>query len=331
MLRQSEQRYHMLFNNGMFPALVSNLDGRILLTNKFTAGFFGVNIDEIDQLSTHDFWVSNDARIEYKNELIENGFISHKEIEIKTYNNQIKTLLISSNIINFNNNKAILSILNDITERKMLERQILSSVIETEERERLFFSQELHDGIGPLLSAAKMYVQWLGMPDAKVNQAKIINNIEKLLDESLSTVREISFRLNPHILQNYGLIDAIKAYAEKIMESSGLIIQFDYKDMCQMDEKIETVTYRVICECTNNTIKHAEATNINIKMNCQNGVLFAEYSDNGKGFDINNINQKGIGLLNMQSRIKSLNGIIEISSRPSEGTFIKFQLRIRDN
>lgn len=169
------------------------------------------------------------------------------------------------------------------------------------------------------------------MPDAKVNQAKIINNIEKLLDESLSTVREISFRLNPHILQNYGLIDAIKAYAEKIMESSGLIIQFDYKDMCQMDEKIETVTYRVICECTNNTIKHAEATNINIKMNCQNGVLFAEYSDNGKGFDINNINQKGIGLLNMQSRIKSLNGIIEISSRPSEGTFIKFQLRIRDN
>ena len=210
----------------------------------------------------------------------------------------------------------------------MLERQILNSIIDTEERERLFFSQELHDGIGPLLSATKMYVQWLGMPDAKANQPKIISNIEALLDESSLTVRDISFRLNPHVLQNYGLIEAIKLYAEKIMDSSGINILFDYKNICKLDEKVETITYRVICECTNNTIKHAEATKISINLYCQNNILYVEYSDNGKGYDINMINKKGTGLLNIQSRIKSVNGIIEINSKPTEGTKINFQLHI---
>jgi len=461
MLLQSERRYRILFDNGMFPSLVSSLDGKVVFTNEFTARFFGLNHNDLDHISTHDFWVSNHARVEYTNELIDRGFISNKEIVIQLLNRDIKTLLISSNLISFNNQIAVLSIFNDITERKnaenelaasearlqkllnsvtdylylveikdgkvintihgegcitvtgysnqyfegnyyhwfniiheddkelvseqtrklmkgietqplehrinhkdgsvrwirnttvlryqsdgeligydgliaditerkSLERQILNSVIETEERERLYFSQELHDGIGPLLSATKMYVQWLGMPDAKTDQAKIIMNIEKLLDESSHTVREISFRLNPHILQNYGLVEAIKAYAEKIMDSSNLIFELEFKDICAIDEKIETITYRVICECTNNTIKHAEASKIRIHMLCKNNVLYVEYADNGKGFDINVINQKGIGLINMRSRIKSLNGTLEINSKPSDGTVIKFQIRIME-
>jgi signal transduction histidine kinase len=168
------------------------------------------------------------------------------------------------------------------------------------------------------------------MPDAKADQGKIIGNIEKLLDESSHTVREISFRLNPHILQNYGLVEAIKAYAEKIMESSNLLIELKVKDMCPINEKVEIITYRLICECTNNTIKHAEATKINILLFCKNNVLFVEYADNGKGFDVNETKQKGIGLFNMQSRIKSLNGSMEIISNPAEGTLIKFQIRIHD-
>ncbi len=251
--------------------------------------------------------------------------IIHKNGDIRWVRN--------TTVLRYNNECELIGydgLITDITERKMLESQILNSIIETEERERLNFSQELHDGIGPLLSAIKMYVQWLEMPDAQLNQGKILKNIEKLLDESSNTVREISFRLNPHILQNYGLIEALKAYTEKIMESANVLVNLEYYNMCQLDEKVKTITYRVLCECTNNTVKHADADRIDIRMNCNNEILNVEYSDNGKGFDVNNINQKGIGLLNMQSRIRSLNGSMEIISKPSEGTNIKFQLRVRD-
>jgi PAS domain S-box-containing protein len=216
----------------------------------------------------------------------------------------------------------------DITESKELEKQIINSVIETEEHERLHFSQELHDGIGPLLSAIKMYIQWLETPEAKENQNEILKDIEQLVEESSSTIREISFKLSPHILQNYGLVEAVKTYIEKIKESSQIELQFDCNDMYRLSEKAETIIYRVLCECINNTLKHAFATKILIKMNITNDILNFEYEDNGKGFNANEVLEKrsGIGLLNMQSRIKSINGIFDLQSLPQKGTKIKIQL-----
>ncbi len=224
-------------------------------------------------------------------------------------------------------------LISDITKEKQLESQILNSVIETEERERMHFSQELHDGIGPLLSATKMYVQWLAMPNANLNHHEILKDIEKLLDESTSTVREISFKLSPHILQNYGFVEAMGAYIEKVKESSNIKIKMNLRNLCRFDEKAETIVYRVLCECINNTLKHAKASEIAMNMSCIDNALIVDYSDNGKGFDVNAVmaGHKGIGLLNMQSRLKSINGVMEIISKPHEGTSIKFQIGIYNN
>ncbi len=218
----------------------------------------------------------------------------------------------------------------DITQHKETSRIIQSSIIEAEERERMNFSQELHDGIGPLLSATKMYVQWLGLPNAKLNQAEIIKDIEQFLDESSRTVREISFKLSPHVLLNYGLVEAVKAFTEKIKESSNVVFEIKTQNDCRFDKNSETIAYRVLCECINNTIKHAKASDIFINMRCLNDLLFVDYSDNGKGFDVDKVisEHKGIGLLNMKSRIKSINGLMDIISSPGKGTIIKFQIKI---
>jgi signal transduction histidine kinase len=221
-------------------------------------------------------------------------------------------------------------LISDITVRKTLENQILNSVIETEERERLHFSQELHDGLGPLLSSIKMFVQWLAKPEKKIESNKILNQLEKLIDESTNTVREVSFKLNPHILQNYGLAEAIKAYAAKINESSKINFVLKLDTLCRFDEKIETIVYRVLCECINNTLKHAHAKKIKIEVACQNNLLYINYSDDGKGFDKDTIlaSHKGIGLTNMQSRLKAINGNMDIYSIPGSGTTIKFQITL---
>jgi PAS domain S-box-containing protein len=225
---------------------------------------------------------------------------------------------------------SIIGVIQDITNTKALERQILNSVIETEEKERLHFSQELHDGIGPLLSASKMYVNWLTKPNAIQDKSEIIQDIDKLLNESIKTVREISFKLSPHILLHYGLVEALKIFIDKIIESTTLSIDLHTVNIERFDEKVEIVVYRVLCECINNTLKHAEATTIKIDLICTKGVFKVSYYDNGCGFEstiVPNPNH-GIGLLNMQSRLKSINGKMNIISIPQQGTTIKIDIKI---
>jgi len=218
----------------------------------------------------------------------------------------------------------------DITKQKETERRIQALIIEAEERERLHFSQELHDGIGPLLSATKMYVQWLGMPNAKIETSEIIKDIEKFLDESAKTIHDLSFKLSPHILQNFGLVDAVQSYTQRVTDSSGLNITLNTVPIPRFDLNAETVAYRVLCECLNNSIKHSKANLVTIDINTKNDLLIVKCSDNGIGFEPELISKErlGIGHLNMQNRIKSLNGQLKISSSPGKGTIIKFSLKM---
>ncbi len=105
------------------------------------------------------------------------------------------------------------------------------------------------------------------------------------------------------------------------------------KNICRINLSTETIVYRVICECINNTIKHANAEIINISLNCVNEILEIEYNDNGIGFDVSEIlnSKKGIGLLNMQSRLESINGSMDIKSSPANGTKIIFKVSISNN
>jgi PAS domain S-box-containing protein len=225
----------------------------------------------------------------------------------------------------------ILGYAKDITERKLFEQQIINSVIETEERERQYFSQELHDGIGPLISASKIYVQWLLRPTVNIEKEEVLKDIEKLLDEAMQTVREISFKLSPHILMNYGLVEAITLFANKVNSSAQVDITISTENIARFNDKAEIIAYRALCECINNTIKHANASKINIEMHVLNEILYITYVDNGKGFNVDEVmsSKKGIGLLNIQSRLQSINGTFDINSSLGIGTKIKFQLNMQ--
>ena len=224
----------------------------------------------------------------------------------------------------------ILGFAHDVTNTKILEQKVLNSVIETEEKERLYFSQELHDGISPILSAVKMYVQWLFKHEIAEEKQKVIIDIEKLLEESILTIRELSFNLSPHILQNYGLIEALNSFANKIQKKASILIEIDNDGITRFDDKIEIVLYRVLCECVNNSIKHSNASEVRINLSKSKSILKVEYVDNGIGFDVKSLTSdiKGIGLLNMQSRIKSINGEFKIYSEEGIGTNIKIRVKV---
>ncbi|HOT15651.1 MAG TPA: PAS domain-containing sensor histidine kinase, partial [Bacteroidales bacterium] len=250
------------------------------------------------------------------------GIVLNFETEIFIKNDGVIPVEVIATNINISGQEAILLIARDISERKKLERELLNSVINTEEKDRLQFSQELHDGIGPLLSAAKMYADWLAEPNKTSDSTTIVPEIQKLINESTLAVRDLSFKLSPHILQNYGIIEALKAYADKVNKSGKVKVSVESTELGRFDEIIEATSYRIICECITNTLKHADAKNISIHTVLENDTLIINYTDDGKGFDVVKVleNRKGIGLLNMQSRLKSLNGTLAINSTLGKGT-----------
>lgn len=214
--------------------------------------------------------------------------------------------------------------------RKYNESRILSAILRTEEKERQNFSKELHDGLGPLLSSVKMAIS-TSRYNKKSDQL-VLENAEKLIDESIITLKNISNNLSPHILVNFGLHKAVKSFVTKLenIEEPKIRLKSDIGDQ-RFPFNVEVVLYRVICELINNTLQHAKAKNIYIDLFINEKCLSLKYVDDGIGFDEDEIreNLSGLGYSNIQSRIKSLNGTYDIFSKPGEGVQVNAQITLK--
>ena len=190
--------------------------------------------------------------------------------------------------------------------RRESEKRVLAAVIRTEEQERQRFAKELHDGLGPLLSVIKMLVSGLDTnKESEVNE-KIKQNLRQAVDEAISGVRDISANISPHILNNFGLKDAVEAFIKRMRQADNFKVYF--------------TTNLEICELINNTLRHAAASKVTIDLQLEEGILYLEYTDNGIGFDVNRISgHTGMGLDNMRYRLQSGNGDIEIVSEHGKG------------
>ncbi|HEX2937149.1 MAG TPA: PAS domain-containing sensor histidine kinase, partial [Bacteroidales bacterium] len=323
---KSEDKFRTIFNASKDGIILLDEDLKILDVNKSLVIKTAYTRQNYIGANSLDFLTTKTAEdtIKWLANLKRSQSVENLETELKNSTNTFVPVEISASKITINNKNALLLIIRDISERKKLESKLLKSVINTEERERLRFSQELHDELGPLLSAAKMYVDWLDKPNANISKEELIPDIKTLLEEASQSIRNISFKLSPHILQNYGILEALKAFIGKIKEVTKLEINITAPEIPRFAEISETVVYRVLCECINNTIKHAKAKSVNIIFAKSSDQLAVNYSDDGIGFDLEKVmsKPKGIGLLNMQSRLKSINGELHIDASPGHGTNI---------
>jgi PAS domain S-box-containing protein len=223
-----------------------------------------------------------------------------------------------------NNTTHFVGVGTDITFLKELDKKIVQTIVQTEESERKRFARDLHDGIGPILSIAKLYVQSLSNPDSKMSNTEIGLSVEELLLEAQKNVRKISYNLSPLILQTFGLIEAIKSFTYKLEESSEIKTNIQSNWRKRLNSMEETILYRVLCECINNTIKHASATEIQLAFFQHTDTMDITYFDNGKGFDYKDVvrHKTGTGFLNIQSRLKIINATFDVQSSPNSGTKI---------
>ncbi len=219
-------------------------------------------------------------------------------------------------LLNHSSIHGLIVTMRDISERKLIDKKILDAVIKTEEQERERFAKNLHDDLGPLLSSIKMYMGTLNTTNTKEKQDFIIAQLQEIVKEAITTTKEVSNDLSPHILMNYGLVSAIENFCKKV--PAEIKVHFKSSQLAQRySNAVENSFYRIIKELINNTLKHANAHEITIHLEETGQNLVLEYADDGKGADIQKIikaDNPGMGISNIISRAKSLNGKYDFSS-----------------
>ncbi|MEP2024877.1 MAG: histidine kinase [Reichenbachiella sp.] len=216
-----------------------------------------------------------------------------------------------------------------LAEEKAINQKLgFKSLIEGEEKERKRIAQELHDGLGQLLSTARLNISALeDMVKSEVD--KQWQNSLKLIDDAVTEVRHISHNMMPNALISIGFEAAIKEQVHIINDAGDVKVHIDLpSDRIDLPESEAIALYRVIQEVLNNALKYAEAKNIWLKVVKQEPLSII-IKDDGKGFDPHMITtSSGIGWLNIQSRMEILNGEVHIDSSPGNGSEISLKLAV---
>lgn len=216
---------------------------------------------------------------------------------------------------------------------EIIKQQDISTraVLNAEENERKRIAADLHDGVGQMMSVAKMNLSVFENDLTFINdqQKLAYEKVIALVDESCKEIRSISHQMMPNALLKSGLSSAVKEFIDKI-DHHIIKINLHTEGLNErLDSNVETVCYRVIQECVNNVIKHAGANTLEISLIKDSDGISATIEDNGKGFNVKELTKfEGIGLKNIRSRIQYLKGTVDFDSEPGKGTLVAIHVPI---
>jgi signal transduction histidine kinase len=207
------------------------------------------------------------------------------------------------------------------------QKEILQSVIQTQEEERMRIAQDLHDDISSKLNIVSLNTHLLKTPNlSEAEFAEITDNIVNLTKKALENSRRIAHDLLPPVFEKFGLHAAIE---ELVLEfSTAKNVQINYENELEfsaLEVNKQLHIFRVLQEFLNNSMRHGKATSISITFVSKNHQNTCVYTDNGVGFNTNSVNKKrGIGMQNIESRVNFLGGTINVQSEINKGVQIEF-------
>ena len=222
----------------------------------------------------------------------------------------------------------ILTLIRQQRRNLRLQKSQILAEITTLENERKRISSDLHDEIGPILSAIKLQVTSL---DHTTDEDKmIIEKSSRQIDDVIKKMREISYNLLPNTLIRKGLIAAINEYISRMNEVFPLKINLNAGEIIFKDKEKEINIYRIVQEIVHNTVKHAKATELNIDIKLEDKKFLMITRDNGIGFNHPEASkeQGGLGLRNLESRTEIMGGEISCSSQKQKGTTYIFEIPV---
>jgi two-component system, NarL family, sensor kinase len=209
-----------------------------------------------------------------------------------------------------------------------LHKDKIQAEIDTLENERRRIASDLHDELGPLLSAVKLQIN--NIETANEDDQVLVNKSSQHIDSIIQKLRDISNNLMPNTLLRKGLKTAIEELAETYKKASKLQIKFNCTEEIRLTQNKEINIYRIVQEVLHNTIKHSGAEVLIINLRQEENRLILATADNGKGFDYFSTAKelKGLGLRNLQSRTEVMGGDLVCNSQPGKGVTYIFDIPV---
>jgi PAS domain S-box-containing protein len=206
------------------------------------------------------------------------------------------------------------------------------SKIQEEERRKI--SRELHDSVGQALTGLHLNLDLLSNDISAREQSAIdkIRNMKLIINETLNDIRQMAFELRPTILDDFGIIPALRLYLNRFSKQTNIEIIFSLPEkLIKRTPKGEAALYRVVQEAMTNVVKHSHAKRVSITVNSTPTMLTLDVIDDGVGFDAARLQKaeylyQGLGLLSMRERIVEVDGILRIKSEVGQGTTIHIEI-----
>jgi signal transduction histidine kinase len=199
----------------------------------------------------------------------------------------------------------------------------LHRVNEMLEEQSRRIAHAVHDEAGQILAAVFIRLDQAAR-ELPPTCGTCFDEIKQMLELIELQLREISHDLRPAVLDDLGLVPAFQGLIERVSQRFGLAVTLTCSVSQRLPAPIETTLYRVVQESLTNVAKHAQATQVEVRLSHEGDLVRASIRDNGVGFDLNEVlarkGTRGLGLLGIQERIESVGGRLSIQSQPGKGT-----------
>jgi PAS domain S-box-containing protein len=337
-LHESEERYRSLVNESPAAILVFQ-DGHFIFTNPAGLRLLGCSdLKDFVGRPALDFIppTLRDPMVQRMENLAQGESNPTVEIELLKTDGTIISVETTSVPIQIGGNPAGLIICNDITQRKLAEMELLKSqenfrnlagkLLSVQEAERRRLAREMHDDLTQHLAVLAIEIGKMErkFQDSEDPVLETLRSIRERLVNLSGDVHAISRQLHPSIIDDLGLVDAIKSECRTFTRREGIAVDYRSESMPpRISADVAICIYRIVQEGLRNVAKHADTTQLQISLTGKDDSIHLTIKDQGVGFDPKEIKKKlGLGHVSMQERVRLIQGDISIESRPGKGTVI---------
>ena len=344
-LKESEERYRTLVENvniGIYRN-TGGPEGRFLQVNPAMAMMFGYDsVEECMEISVSDLYQYAEDRQLFVDEVVREGAVRNRELRLRKRDGTPIWASCTATA-HFGASREIEwvdGVIEDITERKRSEDALRAMSVElsrVEEEERRRLARELHDRVGQNLTALSLnlnLVQGL-LPEAvaEIVSGRLEDSLG-LVGETVERVRDVMADLRPSVLDDYGLLAALRWYGERFSRRAGVEVEVVGEEMdSRLASEVETELFRICQEALTNVGKHAQASKAVVTLDVGEDGIRMRIADDGVGFDVEERQTSdgvsGWGLLNMRERALVVEGVLRVVSAPGEGTEVVVEIGMR--
>jgi len=333
-LRQSEERFSKAF--GLSPDAITVTamgDGKIVEVNGSFTELSGWTRDEAIGRSVLDLeiWPDPRERDAWVDRLNREHRVRNAEMQLRNRSGQVRVTLTSAEVIDLDGRPHLLTYVRDISALRDAERalhrsreglrRLAAQLQEVREEERTTIAREIHDELGQRLTGMKMDFSWLlaHLPKRWTRVHERGRALTELLDVTIESVRDISTRLRPSVLDDLGLAAAIEWQASDFARRTSVTVDVRGVEELSLDRELSTTLFRILQEALTNVARHAEASQVSVSLRHAGADVVLEIVDDGRGLgNKESVGQRGLGLLGMRERAASFGGEVEFE-RPNEG------------